>query len=222
MDIVTVIRYKIQNEGKSIRRVAEELDVSRNTVRKYLKISEPARSEKEPRPCPVKDLDRQLTARFQALVSHYSFEPCFARVGEGHDKGGVESRGKVIRLQHLTPIPQGESLEEISQFLLGKIEERTLGRLHNRYLNVALLVVDEVGFTPFNKLEGELLFNLLADRYERKSTIVTTNLNFNEWVQVFGSEKLTTALLDRLVHHAEILTTKGSSYRTRNKKQKKE
>lgn len=101
-------------------------------------------------------------------------------------------------------------------------DERMLGRLHNRYLNVSLLVVDELGFTPFDRLEGELLFNLLADRYERRSTLVTTNLNFGEWVQVFGNEKLTTALLDRLVHHADILTTKGVSYRTRNKKSKPE
>ena len=54
---------------------------------------------------------RELTGRFLALVSHYLFEPDFARIGEGHDKGGVESRGKAIRLAHLTPIPQGENLE---------------------------------------------------------------------------------------------------------------
>jgi len=96
-----------------------------------------------------------------------------------------------------------------------------LGRLHQRYLGVALLIVDELGFTPFDKIEGALLFNLLSDRYERRSTIVTTNLDFSEWVQVFGSEKLTTALLDRLVHHAQILTTKGASYRTRKKSERK-
>ena len=98
-------------------------------------------------------------------------------------------------------------------------DERTLGRLHQRYQSVRLLTIDELGFTAFDKNEGELLFNLLSDRYERRSTIVTTNLNFGEWVQVFGSEKLTTALLDRLVHHARVLTTKGSSYRARKTKE---
>ena len=68
-------------------------------------------------------LGRELTDRFQALVSHYLFEPCFARPGEGHDKGGVESRGKGIRLQHMTPIPEGESLAVISRQVLSSVEK---------------------------------------------------------------------------------------------------
>lgn len=99
-------------------------------------------------------------------------------------------------------------------------DERTLGRLHRKYQKVPLLIIDELGFVPFKREGGELLFNLLADRYERRSTFVTTNLAFSEWVQVFGDEKLTTALLDRLAHHAHILTTKGKSYRTGNRQTK--
>lgn len=97
-------------------------------------------------------------------------------------------------------------------------DERTLTKLHRRYRRVALLIIDELGFVPFERTGGELLFNLLADRYERASTIITTNLPFGEWVQVFHDEKLTTALLDRIAHHAHILTTKGTSYRTKKKK----
>jgi len=66
--------------------------------------------------------ERQLTGRFQALVSHYRFEPCFARPCEGHDKGGVEGRGKTIRLQHLTPIVAGPDLDAISAGVLGEVE----------------------------------------------------------------------------------------------------
>ncbi len=66
--------------------------------------------------------ERELTERFRALVSHYLFEACFTRPGEGHDKGGVEARGKGIRLAHLTPIPRGETLSEISEVLLREVE----------------------------------------------------------------------------------------------------
>jgi len=97
-------------------------------------------------------------------------------------------------------------------------DERSLGLMQQRLQRVSLLIVDELGFVPFDRAGGELLFNVLADRYERRSTIVTTNLAFSEWVQVFGSEKLTTPLLDRLSHHAHVLTTKGSSYRTRHRR----
>jgi len=71
---------------------------------------------------------RELTQRFKALVSHYLFEPCFTRVGTGHDKGGVESRGKGVRLQHLVPIPRGESLDEIATALVQSLERQARQR----------------------------------------------------------------------------------------------
>jgi DNA replication protein DnaC len=101
-------------------------------------------------------------------------------------------------------------------------DERSLTLLHRRLRRVDLLILDELGFIPFERAGGELLFDLLSERHEVRSTMITTNLSFGEWVQVFGDEKLTTALLDRLGHHAHILTTRGSSYRTRKHGQKKE
>jgi hypothetical protein len=79
---------------------------------------------------------RQLTVRFQALVSHYLFEPCFARPGEGHDKGGVESRGKNIRLQQLTPIPQGETLGGVAGALLASLDREALNKRNREGHNI--------------------------------------------------------------------------------------
>jgi transposase len=75
-------------------------------------------------------LPPQLTQRFTALVSHYLFEPCFTRLGEGHDKGSVESRGKGIRLQHMTPVPRGSSLAEISAAVLREVDETWQAKVH--------------------------------------------------------------------------------------------
>jgi DNA replication protein DnaC len=98
-------------------------------------------------------------------------------------------------------------------------DSRELTRLQQRLLRVDVLIIDELGFVPFDRAGGELLFNLITDRYERRATVVTTNLAFAEWVTVFaGDEKLTTALLDRLAHHASVITTKGKSYRMRKRR----
>ena len=105
--------------------------------------------------------------------------------------------------------------------LLEARDDRTLSRLHAHFERVDLLMVDEFGFVPFDRIGGELLFNLLAERHaRRRSTLVTSNLAFSEWIQVLGSEKLTTALLDRLGERATVLTTEGPSYRTRRRKLK--
>src|SRR5258708_39990675 len=107
---------------------------------------------------------------------------------------------------------------DIVRSLLEARDARELGRLQRRLQQVDLLVVDELGFVPFDRAGGELLFNLLTERYERRSVIVTTNLAFAEWVKVFGGdEKLTTALLDRLAHHATVIATKGKSFRMRKR-----
>jgi DNA replication protein DnaC len=92
-------------------------------------------------------------------------------------------------------------------------EERVLSRLLKRYASYDLLILDELGYVPFSKIGAELLFQVLAERHERKSVIVTSNLGFADWTQIFGEANLTAALLDRLTHRASILTCSWSSYR---------
>jgi len=107
---------------------------------------------------------------------------------------------------------------DVVRSLLEARDARELGRLQKRLQQVDLLILDELGFVPFERAGGELLFSLLTERYERRSVIVTTNLAFGEWIKVFGGdEKLTTALLDRLADHATVIATKGKSFRMRQK-----
>jgi DNA replication protein DnaC len=101
-------------------------------------------------------------------------------------------------------------------------DERKLLRFQKQIAAYELLIVDELGFVPLSKTGAELLFEMLSQRYERGSTMVTSNLPFAEWTEVLGSERLTGALLDRLTHHVHILEMNGDSYRLKQSRRKRE
>ena len=92
-------------------------------------------------------------------------------------------------------------------------DERRLLRLQKQLAAYRLLIIDELGYVPLSPTGAELLFEIFSQRYERGSVIVTSNLPFDEWTSMFGSERLTGALLDRLTHHVHILELNGDSYR---------
>jgi len=105
--------------------------------------------------------------------------------------------------------------------LLEKREDKQLKRLLAQLEMYDLLILDELGYVPFSKAGAELLFDVVGRAYERQSLIVTTNLPFENWVEVMGNERLTGAMLDRLTHRVHILEANGESYRLKEAKQRR-
>jgi DNA replication protein DnaC len=105
--------------------------------------------------------------------------------------------------------------------LLEARDEKRLLRLQRQLAGNKLLIIDELGYVPLSPSGAELLFEVFSQRYERGSTIVTSNLPFDEWTSVFASERLTGALLDRLTHHVHILEMNGDSYRLKQSKRRR-
>jgi DNA replication protein DnaC len=121
-------------------------------------------------------------------------------------------KGKRVRFYRVT--------ELITQLMEAR-EERELGRLKKQLTRLDLLVLDELGYVPASKLGAELFFDVISAAYERTSLLVTTNLPFENWVEVLGSERLTGATLDRLTHRCQILECNGDSYRLADAKRRR-
>src|SRR5207244_2818017 len=121
-------------------------------------------------------------------------------------------RGKKVRFFRVT---------ELLTQLLEAREERVLGRLRSQLARLDLLVLDELGYVPASQVGAELLFDVISTAYERSSVIVTTNLPFESWTEVLGSERLTGATLDRLTHRCTIVETGQESYRGREARRRR-
>jgi len=92
-------------------------------------------------------------------------------------------------------------------------DEKLLGRVVKRYAGYGLLIIDELGYVPFSKEGAQLIFQILAERHERKPVMITTNMGFGDWTQIFGDPSMTAALLDRITHKAHVINCSWESYR---------
>ncbi|QDU61043.1 transposase/IS protein [Planctomycetes bacterium Pan216] len=123
------------------------------------------------------------------------------------------AQGRKVRFVRVT---------ELLTLLLEAREERQLLRYRQQLAKLDLLILDELGYVPASKAGAELLFDVIATAYERYSLLVTTNLPFEHWTEVLGSERLTGAALDRLTHRCHILETTGESYRLKDAKRRRQ
>ena len=119
---------------------------------------------------------------------------------------GIEACDQGVRTKFITGCGLVNELIEAR-------DEKRLKALIKRYFNYGLLIIDELGYVPFSKEGAELLFQILAERNERKPVIITTNKNFGDWTEIFGDPSLTAALLDRVTHRAHVINCLWDSYR---------
>jgi DNA replication protein DnaC len=107
------------------------------------------------------------------------------------------------------------AIQVINELLVAHKGHR-LRKTMKKYAGVDLLILDEIGYLPIDKAGADLLYQVLAERYEKASTVLTTNRAYKEWVQIFNNDAtMTSALLDRLLHHVETIVIEGRSYRSR-------
>ena len=145
--------------------------------------------------------EKEYTVDLIKLSNYYKFKIITTNPRKGNEKGHVENSGKIARTNFFSLKYKFTSLEDALR----------------QYGKYKLLIIDEIGYLPQDKQSANLFFQLIAKRYEKTSTIITTNQPFSRWGEVFGDNTIANAILDRLLHHSHIIKITGRSYRIKDK-----